>query len=167
MNISYVSALSACLLLGSCSIAGEWIEPDPEELEGSHLHDAGPSTTIDLGPDEKTLLQRLVTLTEENIKLRQSYDALKAEGKGLEASLVQSRNDVSRERNLKDQAEADSDMQRKSKRALEAKVLSLSITNAKLEQENLMLQIVETERALYELRSAPPMEAAAPPRIRR
>lgn len=167
MNISYVSALSACLLLGSCSIAGEWIEPDPEELEGSHLQDAGPSTTIDLGPGQKTLMQTLQSLSEENIRLRQDFDALSAENQGLAASLTQARNDANRELNQREQAEAESDTLRKSRLELEAKVLSLSITKAQLEQENLLLQIGRTTRILDELRSAPPVEAAAPPRTRR
>ncbi len=52
-------------------------------------------------------------------------------------------------------------------RELEAKVLSLSIRLAKLEQENLTLKIDKVSRNLDSLRGTPSLEGATPPGIRR
>lgn len=170
MSIPHVSALSVCLLLGACSFASElWTEPEPEDLMGEslYLQEAGTNVEIDLGPGAETLLTQYQTVKEENIKLHQSLSALQAEREGLEASLEETRNEVKAERNLRAQADAESGALRKSRRELEAKILSLSIARAKLEQENLLLHIDRVEKNLNELRSAPPTEASALPRIRR
>lgn len=170
MNIPLASVVSVCLLLGSCSYAKElWTEPEPEDLMGEslYLEEAGTNVEIDLGPGAETLLTQYQTVKEENIKLRQSLAALQAEREGLQASLEEARNEVSAERSLRAQADAESGALRKSRREMEAVILSLSIARARLEQENLLLHIDRVEKNLAELKAAPPVEAAAPPRIRR
>lgn len=169
MRATHMSAL-ACVLLGSCSSTGtEWAEPEPEELmgEGGWLEQAGANITMDLGPGQKTLLSEYSTLREEYIALKQSLSSMEAEREGLEASLEDLRNELKEERNLRAQADAESDSHRKSVRELEAKILSLSIKMAKLEQENLTLKIDKVTQNLESLRAAPTSEGATPPRIRR
>ena len=169
MRASYRSAL-VCVLFASCSsTATEWAEPEPEELmgESGYLEQAGGNVTIDWGPGAKSLLNEYSTLKEELIALKQTLSSMEAEREGLEASLEQARDALKEERGQRAQSDAESDSNRKAVRELEAKVLSLSIRMAVIEQENLTLKIDKVTRNIESMRTAPGLEGAAPSGIRR
>ena len=116
---------------------------------------------------QPTLLNRLSALQEENSELKQRLASAQANRERLDASLEETRKQIDAERNLRSQADADSDSLRGSRRELEAKILSLSVAMARLEQDNLLLHIDRVTENLEALRASPPGGEAAPPRTRR
>jgi len=169
MRFSHMSVL-AFLVFGSCSYAkGLWTEPEPEDLMGDmpYLEQAGSNIEIDWGEGQPTVLNRLSALQEENSGLKQRLAAAQANRERLDASLEEVRKQIDTERNLRRQADADSDSLRGSRRELEAKILSLSIAMARLEQENLLLHIDRVTENLESLRVSSPIGDPAPPRSRR
>ncbi len=169
MRFSHLPVL-ACLVFGSCSYAKDlWEEPEPEDLmtDTPYLERGGSSIEIDWGEGQPTLLNRLSALQEENSELKQRLASAQANRERLDASLEETRKQIDTERNLRSQADADSDSLRGSRRELEAKILSLSVAMARLEQENLLLHIDRVTENLESLRASPPGGEAAPPRIRR
>ena len=165
MRFSHLSVL-ACLVFGSCSYAkGLWTEPEPEDLMGDtpYLEQAGSKLEVDWGEGQPTVLNRLSALQEENSELKQRLAAAQANRERLDASLEEVRKQIDTERNLRRQADADSDSLRGSRRELEAKILSLSVAMARLEQDNLLLLIENLES----LRASSPVGDPAPPRSRR
>lgn len=162
-------ALLSLALLGSCrSAANLLMEPAPTDpLDGYKgvLADAGIKTEMDWGPKQGLLLSQFTTLTEAHEKLKQRCDELSTQNHNLLEQLGSEGTALQKEKALRAQAEAETELLRQRRRELEARILSLSIEKAKLEQANLHSKIQALSASLETLNTAP-LEAAAPPRSR-
>jgi hypothetical protein len=85
-----------------------------------------------------------------------------AENQNLKNNLQNEGSSLAQEKALRVQAEAETELLRQRRRDLEARILSLSIEKAKLEQLNLLAKIDNLRRSL-EPATTGTTEAAAPP----
>lgn len=153
-------------LLGGCQSASELIfEPkasDPlDGYEGS-LAQAGINTEMDWGPKQNLLLSEFKTLKETHTRLERRLEQVLAENQNLKNNLQNEGSALAQEKALRAQAEAETELLRQRRRDLEARILSLSIEKAKLEQLNLLAKIDNLRRSL-EPATTGTAEAAAPP----
>jgi hypothetical protein len=158
--------LLACLLFGSCQSASDLIfEPkatDPlDGYEGS-LAQAGINTEMDWGPKQNLLLSEFKTLKETHARLDKRLEQVLAENQNLKNQLSNEGSSLTQERALRAQAEAETELLRQRRRELEARILSLSIEKAKLEQLNLLAKVDGLRRSL-EPAATGAAEASAPP----
>ena len=133
------------LAFAGCETASNLIfEPAPDDpldgYEGS-LAQAGINTELDFSPQQSTLLGKYKELMERNQKLAEEKAELEAENQNLQAQLQAERNELEKEKSLRAQAEAETASLRSKSRDFQAKILSLSIEKAKLEQERLLHEI--------------------------
>jgi len=154
------------LLLAGCQSASELIyEPkasDPlDGYEGS-LAQAGINTEMDWGPKQNLLLSEFKTLKETHARLEKRLEQVLAENQNLKNNLQSEGSSLAQEKALRAQAEAETELLRQRRRDLEARILSLSIEKAKLEQLNLLAKIDNLRRSL-EPATTGAAEAAAPP----
>ncbi len=156
-----------CLLLlalPACKASNLLFEPradDPNDGYKGHLAEAGVNTEVDWGPKQEYLLSGYKTLREEHAKLQKAYDDLSAENRTLKDRLGGEGDALHREKTLRVQAEAEAESLRQKRRELEARILSLAIEKAKLEQSALLNKIADLQRTL-EGTGATPVEASAP-----
>ncbi len=153
-------------LLAACQSASELIyEPkasDPlDGYEGS-LAQAGINTEMDWGPKQNLLLSEFKTLKETHVRLEKRLEQVLAENQNLKNNLQNEGSSLQQEKALRAQAEAETELLRQRRRDLEARILSLSIEKAKLEQLNLLAKIDNLRRSL-EPATTGTTEAAAPP----
>ncbi len=146
-------ALPLLLLLPfvACKAPSLLFEPradDPNDGYKGHLAEAGVNTDMDWGPKQEYLLSGFTALKEEHAKLQKSYDALLAENQTMMARLGNEGDTLKHERSLRTQAEAEAETLRQKRRELEARILSLSIEKAKLEQTALLSKIADLQRTL-------------------
>jgi hypothetical protein len=153
-------ALLFLLLPIGCSTATDLLyEPaatDPLDGYKGSLANGGVNTEMDWGPKQNLLLSQFKTL---------------AENQNLKAQLANDSSALQKERALRAQAEAETELLRQRRRELEARILSLSIEKAKLEQQNLLGKIEALQRQIEQgsmqqgsMQQGPvPMEAAAAP----
>jgi chromosome segregation ATPase len=157
-------ALALCLC--ACQNAAELLyEPKPEDpldgYEGS-LAQAGINTEMDWGPKQNLLLSEFKTLKEEHARLQKRLDQILAENQNLKAQVKGESDSLQKEKTLRTQAEAETELLRQRRRDLEARILSLSIEKAKLEQQGLYAKIELLKQTLDQ--AAPDsIEAAATP----
>ncbi|MCA8943091.1 MAG: hypothetical protein KDB80_11065 [Planctomycetes bacterium] len=150
--------LTAIMLLCSCS----WIEglvrspgeESPATTEQSYLQ-AGPNTDIELGQDERTLLEDYKKLNDTKIQLETKLGELTAENEQLRAQLGRTEKERDQFRNHFSVAEQDGERLTQRARDLEAKVLSLNIEKTVLEQELLRMRISSLRQQYESLVSAP------------
>jgi chromosome segregation ATPase len=152
------------LLLAGCAAADSLLyEPKPEDpLDGytGSLQQAGVNTEMDWGPKQDLLLGEFKTLKEDHARLQKDLDKVRAENQNLKARLDGEGKSLAGERTLRAQAEAEVRNLQQKRRELEARILSLSIEKAKLEQQSLLGRIAELQKIVE---AAPaPVEAAAP-----
>ena len=160
------TGLLLAMLLAGCQTASELIfEPkatDPlDGYEGS-LAQAGINTEMDWGPKQNLLLSEFKALKETHARLERRLEQVLAENQNLKNNLQNEGNALAQEKALRVQAEAESELLQKRRRDLEARILSLSIEKAKLEQLNLLARIDDLRRSL-EASTTGTAEAAAPP----
>lgn len=160
-----LTALCAFVLLGACQSASELIfEPaanDPlDGYEGS-LGQAGINTEMDWGPKQNLLLSEYKTLKETHVRLEKRLEQVLAENQNLKNQLANEGSSLQAEKGLRAQAEAEAELLRQRRRELEARILSLSIEKAKLEQLTLLAKIDGLRRTL-EPGETGTAEAAAP-----
>ena len=160
-----VSALALLSLCG-CRSASELIfEPkatDPlDGYEGS-LAQAGINTEMDWGPKQNLLLSEFKTLKETHSRLEKRLEQMLAENQNLKNQLGSEGSALQKERALRAQAEAETELLRQRRRDLEARILSLSIEKAKLEQQNLLAKIDALQQTM-EQSPTEAVEAAATP----
>src|SRR5205814_5590700 len=122
----------------------------------------GVNTEMDWGPKQQTLLADFKALQEEHAKLKKRFEQIQGEGQTARAQLAGESETLDKEKKLRVQAEAEAEMLRTKRRELEARILSLSIEKAQLEQNTLKARLLELQRSLEE--SPAPAEAAAPVR---
>ena len=115
--------------------------------EGS-LAQAGINTDMDWGPKQSLLLSKYKTLLEQNSQQKRDHEELIATNQNLQSQLSGEQSSLSLERGLRAQAEAETNRLRQTNRNHEAKILSLSIEKAKLEQESLRRQITALEATI-------------------
>ena len=164
---SWSLALLALLLLGSCRSASELIfEPkatDPlDGYEGS-LAQAGINTEMDWGPKQNLLLSEFRALKETHAKLEKRLDQMLAENQNLKNQLGSEASALQKERAVRAQAEAETEQLRQKRRELEARILSLSIEKAKLEQQNLLAKIDALQQSMEHTPTEAVDAAATPP----
>ncbi|MBZ0152926.1 MAG: hypothetical protein K8J09_15490 [Planctomycetes bacterium] len=161
----------ACVVFSfaGCTSTGNLLyEPAPTDpLDGYKgiLSQAGTNTEMDWGPKQEYLLTEFRTLKNAHAELERRCEDLRAENGNLKNQLGSEASKLQREQSLRVQAEEETDLLRRRRRDLEARLLSLSIEKAKLEQENLVAKIAGL-KARLEQASATPMEAAATPPVR-
>ncbi|MBX3462709.1 MAG: hypothetical protein KF830_06035 [Planctomycetes bacterium] len=158
-------ALALALATGGCQSAAELIfEPkatDPLDGYAGSLAQAGINTELDWGPKQSLLLSEYKTLKETHARLQKRLDEVLAENQNLKHQVANEGSALQQEKGLRAQAEAETELLRQRRRELEARVLSLSIEKAKLEQLNLLAKIDGLRRSL-EPGEAGTAEAAAP-----
>jgi hypothetical protein len=138
-------AVLALALLGACATgSGGLMEPkatDPlDGYKGSYA-EAGVNTEVDWGPKQNLLLSEFTSLKEAHTKLKARVDQLVAENANLTTRLANEGTSLEREKSLRAQAEAETELLRTRRRELEARILNLSIEKTKLEQANLKAKI--------------------------
>jgi hypothetical protein len=136
---------------------------DPlDGYEGS-LAQAGINTEMDWGPKQNLLLSEYKTLKETHVRLQQRLDQVLAENQNLKGQLGNESSMLQKEKALRAQAEAETGLLRERRRELEARILSLSIEKAKLEQKSLLAKIDELEREMHDAQADAVEAAATPP----
>lgn len=150
---------------GSCQSAANLLrEPKPQDrldgYEGS-LAKAGVNTEMDWGPKQNHLLAEFATLKEEHSKLRREFEEAQAQKRHLEQQLANETSQSQREKSLRAQAEAQTELKNQKIREQEATILSLRIEKAKLEQQALLSRIDALNQVL-QVGVPGTVEAAAP-----
>ena len=161
--------LPVALSFASCETAGNLIyEPeisDPLDGYRGSLSQAGINTEMDWGPKQNLLLSRYKTLLEEHSNLEKQHEELISENQNLQSQLTGESAELQKERKMRAQAEAETEMLRQRRRDLEARILSLSIEKAKLEQSHLLMKIDSLEQSLQaDAGNSSEVTAAAPRR---
>jgi len=156
------------LTFASCETASNLIlGPEPTDpldgYEGS-LAQAGINTDMDWGPKQSGLLSQYKTLFEQNSQLKKEHEEVLATNQNLQSQLSGEQSSLSTERGLRLQAEAETERLRQTNRNHEAKILSLSIEKAKLEQDSLRRQIAALEETISATAAGTAEAAALPPR---
>lgn len=157
----------ALLLLCGCRSPSDLIfEPkatDPlDGYEGS-LAEAGINTEMDWGPKQNLLLSEFRTLKETHARLEKRLEQLMAENQNLKNQLGSEGSALQKEKALRAQAEAETEQLRQKRRELEARILSLSIEKAKLEQQNLLAKIDALQQSMDQAHTETVEAAATPP----
>ena len=162
MKATRMIALALLAALAACKTPDVLYEPrpdDPNDGYKGHLAEAGVNTEMDWGPKQEYLLSGYKALREEHSKLQKRFDDVLAENQTLKTRLGGEGDALTREKTLRAQAEAETEGLRQKRRELEARLLSLGIEKAKLEQQALLGRIAELQRTLETF--APPPDAAA------
>jgi hypothetical protein len=164
-SLLLLSALA--LLFTSCQTASEMMfEPEPSDpldgYEGS-LAQAGINTDMDWGPGQNLLLSKYASAQSEILQLKKDHEELLATNQNLQAKLVAEQTSLGEEKKERAQADADVELLRRRVRERDAKILSLQIDKAKLEQDRLQRQITSINERIRS-RSTPPATASEPPR---
>lgn len=161
--------LLVLLTFGGCRAAANLIyEPradDPLDGYQGSLAEAGINTEMDWGPKQNLLLSEFKTLKESHVQIERRLGDLRAENENLKSQLSGETGQLQKERALRAQAEAETELLRQRRRELEARILSLSIEKAKLEQSSLLAKIDALSATLEQTQTGT-TEAAAPPRSR-
>lgn len=161
-------SLTLALFAGCRAASGLLLQPkatDPLDGYKGSLAEAGINTEMDWGPKENRLLTEFTTLKEAHHKLERRVEQLVAENLNLTSRLGSEGTSLQKEKALRAQAEAETELLRQRRRDLEARILSLSIEKAKLEQQNLKAKIDALSATLDQ--AVQPAEASAtPPRSR-
>lgn len=151
------------LLLAACQTPADLLyQPAPDDPNDGYnsLPQAGVNTVMDWGPDQGSLLKEFSNLKTREAELQRRYTELLAAHNHLQGQLANANQSVQKEQSLRQQAEALVGELQKQRRELEAKVLSLCIEKAKLEQSGLVAEIDRLQRSLDQVPT--PTEAAAP-----
>lgn len=153
------------VLFAACQNMPIGYEPKPEDpLDGySTLKEAGVSTEVDLGPKQEYLLSGYKELRDNHQKLEKDYKDLQDKHLAMQAKLSGEGESLTRERTLRTQAEAEVVSLQQKRRELEARILSLGIEKAKLEQTALLAKIAEMQRTLETVPGAAAVDAQASP----
>lgn len=143
--------LTLAAAFSACKSAPIGYEPKPEDpLDGykGTLQEAGANTEVDWGPKQEYLLSGYTTLRDQHDKLQKEFKALQDENANLKQRLTGEGDSLARERALRAQAEAEVTSLQGKRRELEARLLTLGIEKAKLEQAALLAKIADLQRAL-------------------
>jgi chromosome segregation ATPase len=144
--------------LASCEMAsGLVFHPEPTDsldgYEGS-LAQAGINTDMDWGPKQNLLLSEYKTLKESHRQLKKEQEQLLASNQNLQSQLSGEKASLQTELGKRAQAEAETEQLRQRIRDYEARILSLSIEKAKLEQARLRSQITALNNTLNSIETS-------------
>ncbi len=157
-------------LLASCRAASDLLlgpkATDPLDGYKGSLAEAGINTEMDWGPKQNLLLSEFTTLKESHKALQDRVDELLAEKQNLTSRLGSEGSSLQKEKALRAQAEAETELLRQRRRELEARILSLSIEKAKLEQTTLKTKIDALTASLEQAAPNVAEATATPPRTR-
>ncbi len=161
--------IAGLFLLPSCSFLQKKLtevekEP-PVPKEQQYLAKGGVSNELDLGPDQKFLLDEFTQLKSQKVALESQVNELRVSGEGLRVQLKQAEDERDKERRLRAGADAEVERLRKTIHEREAKVLSLSMERARLNREILLRRSSSLERqiaATDAAANAAAAEASAP-----
>lgn len=167
MKLRYLIAVPL-FAFASCETATNLVlGPEPTDpldgYEGS-LSQAGINTDMDWGPKQSLLLSKYKTLLEQHSQLKKDHEELIATNQNLQSQLNGEQSALELEKGMRAQAEAETERLRQTNRNHEAKILSLSIEKAKLEQESLRRQIAALEETITAASPAATEATATPPR---
>lgn len=156
------------LVLVSCETATNLMfEPEPTDpldgYEGS-LAQAGINTDMDWGPKQSLLLSKYKTLLETHAQLKKDHEETLAINQNLQTQLHGEQSSLATEKSKLVQAEAETERLRQRNRDHEAKILSLSIEKARLEQAQLRTLIADLQKTVETQGSQPTEATARPPR---
>ena len=162
-----VCVLIGCVLLSSCGVINDVLTtPAREDAPdgASHYLNSGPNTQVELGADEKTLLQEFAELNQAKTQLETQLQEMRAESTQFRAQLGDTERERDRERNLRLGAEAEFERLAKQLRERDSKLLSMNIQLAKRDQEILRLRINSLQQQLRDANelSVEPANAASP-----
>jgi hypothetical protein len=165
-----VLATALLLSLTACKTATNLLyEPPPDDpLDGYKgiLSQAGVNTEMDWGPQQNLLLSEFTALRDAHAELQKLTEDLRAENANLKTQLGGEASALQKEKALRAQSEAETELLRQRVREREARLLSLSIEKAKLEQQALQARI-DALRTELEPAGQNAVEAAATPPPRR
>ena len=159
----------ALLVLCGCKSASDLRGPkatDPLDGYEDHLARTGTDAEIYWGPKQNLLFSEYKTLQEAHIQLGKRLDQVLVENQDLKTQLDRDGSSLQKERTLRAQAEAETELLRQRGRELEARILGLSIEKAKLEQQILQAKIDALRQLLEQEGPAAAEAAPAPPRSR-
>ena len=168
---SFVVAVALGVFAACTSQSGGLLEPkatDPlDGYKGSYA-EAGVNTEVDWGPKQNLLLTEYTSLKDAHHKLQRRVEQLVAENANLTTRIGNEATSLEREKSLRAQAEAETELLRNRRRELEARILNLSIEKARLEQAELKARIdaLNAAAAAAEGAEAAQSPPAAPPRNR-
>lgn len=157
-SLTTLAVGAAVLTLTSCgmfdNIGTRTKEEAPVAAEQSYLQ-GGPNTEIELGQDERTLLEDYKKLNDTKIQLETQLGEVRTENEQLKSHLRRAEEERDQFRNHL--AGSNQEGERISQRArdLEAKVLSLNIEKTLLEQELLRFRISSLRQQYDELVALP------------
>ncbi len=134
---------------------------DPNDGFEGNLSQAGISTEMDWGEGQASLLSAYKKLNERHRLLEQESEELRAQNQNLQSKLTSVQTELEEEKGLRVQAESQLALKSQDVRRREAKILTLSIEKAKLEQERLQQKINALNDSMT--RIPHPIEAAAKP----
>jgi len=161
---SSVVAVALGVFAACTSQSGGLLEPkatDPlDGYKGSYA-EAGVNTEVDWGPKQNLLLTEYTSLKDAHHKLQRRVEQLVAENANLTTRIGNEAGALEREKSLRAQAEAETELLRTRRRELEARILNLSIEKTKLEQANLKAKIDALNISLEQ--GAGPANASASP----
>ena len=133
------------LALPSCSaVKRALFSADPEPVVKAHegYHQTSTeSNQLDLGPDQKSLLEAFTGLKQDNIELRSRIEHLDAENGQLRARLDSTDKNLKAEQRRRAVALADMDRLKKDLQRRDAEFLSLSIEKARRDKEYYSLRV--------------------------
>jgi hypothetical protein len=167
---SFVVAVALGVFAACTSQSGGLLEPkatDPlDGYKGSYA-EAGVNTEVDWGPKQNLLLTEYTSLKDAHHKLQRRVEQLVAENANLTTRIANEATAYEREKSLRAQAEAETELLRNRRRELEARILNLSIEKSRLEQAELKARIdALNATAAAEAAAANTPPPAAPPRNR-
>ncbi len=154
------------MLFAACHNVPLGYEPKPEDpLDGykGTYKEAGVNTEVDLGPKQEYLLSGYKALRDDHAKLEKDYKDLQDKFLASQLKLSGEGDSLVRERTLRTQAEAEVGSLQQKRRELEARILSLGIEKAKLEQSALLAKIAEMQRTLETVPGASGLDTPAAP----
>lgn len=166
-NRSLLLLPALALLFTGCQAASDMMfEPEPNDpldgYEGS-LAQAGINTDMDWGPGQNLLLSKYQSAQSEIAQLQKDNEELLATNQNLQAKLTAEQASLGEEKKERAQADADIELLRGRVRERDAKILSLQIEKAKLEQDRLQRQITAINERLR-ASATNPATASEPPR---
>jgi len=129
--------------LAACKAPDIVYEPRPDDvIDGRRSAlEAGVNTEMDYGPKQSLLLKSYQEAQSSVSRLQKELDELRRGKQATETRLADESALFAKEKALRVQAEAEAESLRGKRRELEARILSLGIEKAKLEQSALQSRI--------------------------
>lgn len=167
MKLPWIVALLALAPLPSCAFLKEQLTkpgaetPPPKEQQ--YLSKGSVANELDLGPDQKFLLDEFTQVKQQKIALETQVAEMRTTNEGLRASLKQAEEERDKMRRIGAGSEAETERLKKLVHEREAKILALSMEKARLQKEVLATKIASLEKQLEDAKAARAAEASAEP----